>query len=257
MWSCGDDGGAGNDANGSIDASGAIDGAAGPDAGPVTYGDMAVAMVEMGAHTNQLMEFRVVSAGDVLAARGVLDTLLPEDNDNHFTFRMPASVPSDATYRLDFFADLDGDRVYTTTPDDHAWRVAIPSNGNVPFLHNTNFQDIDLPPITQGEDFQIDFFGMGAHDMQLIELRVINTDTGQAVGHYRLTAASAVDFSFVIEGIIENGANYDVDFYADFNANGMYDAPPVDHAWRETGVGTASGLTITFNHNTTFTDIGF
>lgn len=260
-FGCGDDGGGdtADAATGSIDAAGgSIDATnGGPDAAPVSYGDLSVAMSDMAAHTTQLMEFRVVSDGDVLVARGLLDTLLPEGVNDEFTFLMPDSVPDDTDYRVDFYADLSMDRMYTTPPADHAWRLPIPSNGQVVFPHGVNFQDLDIPAITEAEDFQLNLSDMSSHDGQLIEVRVINTDSGQAVGHYRITALATSDFSLPIPGIIEDGANYQVDFYADVNDNDMYDAPPIDNAWRRTGVGTSSGLTITFARDDTFTDIEF
>jgi len=58
----------------------------------------------------------------------------------------------------------------------------------------------------------------------------------------------------MFEGVIP-GNSYDVDFFADHNKNGKYDAPSVDHAWRLT-VDTLVGDTIVpFAHNTSFTDI--
>jgi hypothetical protein len=51
-------------------------------------------------------------------------------------------------------------------------------------------------------------------------------------------------------------SSYNIDFYADFNENGMYDVPPTDHAWRIVLDDVNGDTTISFVHNTTFTDIG-
>jgi len=55
--------------------------------------------------------------------------------------------------------------------------------------------------------------------------------------------------------VIQPGRSYVADFYSDHNSNGVYDAPPVDHAWRmETGEAMGD-VNVDFEHNTNFTDI--
>jgi hypothetical protein len=61
-------------------------------------------------------------------------------------------------------------------------------------------------------------------------------------------------FSLSVPGI-EAGKSYHVDFWADFNENGMYDTPPTDHAWRIELNDVTGDTTLTFIHNTDFTDI--
>ncbi len=212
-------------------------------------------MTGMTPHLNQLMEFRIVSASNQLAFMGILDTL-PAVTYNYV---MPSSIVN-GSYRLDFFADLSGDRLYEPPPVDHAWSVMIPTPGDqiIAFAHNTNFTDISMPTITPlGTDFTLQATAMTPHLGQLFELRVIIASTGQVVGRYVLTSVPAADFSVTVPMVIEDLTNYQIDFYADFNGNGHYDPPPTDHAWRLTGVGAPTGLTLQFAHNTTFTDVGF
>ena len=54
---------------------------------------------------------------------------------------------------------------------------------------------------------------------------------------------------------IKPGLSYNIDFYADHNKNGVYNAPPTDHAWRLPLNTVKSDTIINFVHNTTFTDI--
>lgn len=212
----------------------------------------------MNPHVGQLMEFRIVSAANQLAFRGVLDTL-PGVTYNYI---MPKTIP-DGDFHLDFFADLNMNRMYDppvgTAYADHQWRLTIPTPGDqvLAFAHNTNFTDISMPATTPiGGDFT--FMGTGfPHVGKLFELRVIIASTGQVVGRYVLSSIPAMDFNVAIAGVIANGTQYNIDFYADANGNGHYDAPPADHAWRVNTTGTATGLTLTFAHNTTFTDVGF
>jgi hypothetical protein len=211
-------------------------------------------------HIGKLMEFRIVSNGsNQLAFRGMLDTL-PTAAYNYI---MPKSVP-DGDYRLDFYADSSSNGMYDppvgTTYADHQWSLTIPSPGDqvLPFAHNTNFTNISVPATTPiGGDFT--FQGTGfPHIGKLFELRVIIASTGQVVGRYVLTSIATADFNVTVAGVIANGTQYNIDFYADANGNGHYDPPPADHAWRVTATGTATGLVVPFAHNTTsFTDVGF
>lgn len=206
----------------------------------------------MTPHIDQLVEFRIVDTFDVLAARAILDPLPGAAG----TLVMPKGVPA-GIFRLDFFADFNQNQTYNVPPTDHAWRVDIPSTGTVSFTHNVSFTDISMPAVTQGSTFQLNATGFTPHLTQLLELRVIEMASGTTVGQYRLGSVPAADFSLTLLGIIENGKMYQIDFYADLNGNGSYDAPPADHAWRVTQAGTASGLTLNFPHNVTFTDIGY
>jgi hypothetical protein len=216
---------------------------------------LAVSLTGMNPHADQLTVFSVVSDNDDLVSRVVVDPLTL--TSGAFSFAVPSAVP-DGAHRLDFFADLSGNRQYNAPPADHAWREQLPSTGTaaVTFTHNTSFTDISTPSIAEGGDFTINLSLMNPHVGQLFELRVIDSATGRTVGQYRLETLAAAE-SLEIPGIIVNGRDYRVDFYADLNRDGSYDAPPTDHAWRRTGTGTASGLAVDFTHDTQFTDIDF
>ncbi len=203
-------------------------------------------------HINQLTEISVISGSNVLAARAILDPLTDADFDLVMRRAVPAGV-----YRLDFFSDFNNNRSYDAPPTDHAWRLDLPATGvaDLTFVHNTNFTDISSPAVTQAGDFTLNFTGMTPHLGQLLELRVIREATNETVGMYRLGAITLPAFTITIPGIIGVGIDYRVDFWADFNNNKLCDAPPTDHAWRLTGTGGPTGLTMSFNHNTNFTNV--
>ena len=219
---------------------------------PPEFRDLSLTLNSMNPHVGQRIEFRIVSDAGDLASRVFVDPL-PGPN---YVLNVPKSVEEGA-HRLDFFADHNGNGGYDAPPTDHAWRIALGASGSLEpsFTHNTSFTDIGTP--SGMGDFSLELTGMTPHVGQLFELRVKDTESGQTVGQYRLGAVAGPDFTLDIPGIIEMERSYTVDFYADLNGDGEYDAPPTDHAWRETGMGTASGLTIAFTHATNFTDIAF
>lgn len=217
--------------------------------------NMTLHLQDMSPHVGQLVELRVVSSGNQLQAQVILDPL-PSAQTNMV---VKSSVP-EGTHRLDFFADLNMDDSYDPPPEDHAWRLDLPATGEVEvtFSHNTDFTDIDQPSYSVlGSEFRLDLFGFNPHVGQLFGMKVIHTESGRTVGQYRLDVIPNHDFDIEIRDIIQSGAQYQIDFYADLNRNGTYDAPPIDHAWRVMATGMAEGLDVSFTHNTAFTDIDF
>ncbi len=97
---------------------------------------------------------------------------------------------------------------------------------------------------------------MNPHLGQLLELRVIQSSSGNEIDRCRVEYISQADFRVNVPGI-RLGEDYRVDFYADANQNHLYDAPPADHAWQLTFTSTNGDQTLEFNHNTNFTDIAW
>lgn len=158
------------------------------------------------------------------------------------------------SYYVDFFADFNNNGLYDSPPTDHAWRMELDNalgNDQLNFAHNTNFTDIDWKYL-----FTFNFTGMTPHVGQLLEVRVEDNVTAKEVGRTRIEFISSADFSVEIPGL-ELNKEYKVQFYADFNKDGTYNAPPADHAWEMNVESTDGDVTSSFSHNTNFTDIGW
>ncbi len=100
----------------------------------------------------------------------------------------------------------------------------------------------------------LNFENMDPHVGQMLELRVVDKATGLEVGRARIASIAQANFSLELYVLKEN-QSYQIDFYADFNQNGQYDAPPTDHAWRLQVDNAQQDVSLTFSHNTNFTDI--
>ena len=98
----------------------------------------------------------------------------------------------------------------------------------------------------------VNFTGMTPHVGQTLWLEVVEKNTGKEVE--RKKQIVSVNFSVNISGI-EKDHSYFVNFYADHNKNGKYDAPPVDHAWRLELNNVTGNSVLDFAHNTSFTNI--
>ncbi len=127
---------------------------------------------------------------------------------------------------------------------------------------------------TQGvHGLTVNFTGFTPHLGQMFALRVVKVDsvladttvtdtllidsltTALTVADTIITALDSADFSVMFDSLLADSASYRVQFFADFNSNSRYDAPPLDHAWQLTLMDLTADTTLTFAHNTQFTDI--
>lgn len=156
-------------------------------------------------------------------------------------------------YNIDFFADQNGNG-YDYPTSDHTWRIELDNaagNDVVDFSHNTNFVDIEWPNL-----LTINFSNMTPHIGQLLELRVEDDLTSNEVGRTRIEFIPSAEFTLEIPGI-EMAKEYTIEIYADLNKNGVYDAPPTDHAWEAKFENTTGDFSVDFSHNTNFKDVGW
>jgi hypothetical protein len=112
-----------------------------------------------------------------------------------------------------------------------------------------------LTPLAFGQHkLTLEFKGMTPHVGQQLEIRVLDTADGREVGQARVDSIPGAEFSVDLY-VLKDGHSYQIDFYADHNGNGQYDPPSTDHAWRLELDDADGDETLTFTHNTTFTDI--
>jgi hypothetical protein len=163
-----------------------------------------------------------------------------------------AGLKLNTEYKVQFYADLNGNGLYDSPPTDHAWEITFTNTtGNVAlnFSHNATFTDINWKYL-----LTFNLTSMSPHVGQYFQLRVVRQDNQVEIGRYTLPQILVPNFSVYIPGI-ELGHSYNTDFYADLSGNNFYDAPPVDHAWRLSFTSSNGDVTQNFTHNTTFTDI--
>ena len=95
--------------------------------------------------------------------------------------------------------------------------------------------------------------GFGPHDGQTISAAVVDDMTDEVLA---TDSAAVTDgtFSFTFTEVISDAGTYRVDYYADFNDNGVCDAPPDDHVWSVPVSDTMGGdVTVEVDHTTDFT----
>lgn len=199
-------------------------------------------------HIGQRFALRVVNKA---TSREVGRVTIPSVQSANFSVTVPG-ILAGQSYRVDFYADLNGNGRYDTPPTDHAWRIDLDNVTNDTvreFTHNTNFTAISWL-----YEFTLDAQNMTPHLGQFFAIRVVDATTNAEVGRTTLERVPTANFKLSIPGI-QIGKTYRVDFYADHNRNARYDAPPTDHAWRQEITPQRGNLSLAFLHNTTFTDI--
>lgn len=168
-----------------------------------------------------------------------------------FTVKVPG-IEAGKSYYVNFWADHNKNGIYDGTPTDHAWQLTannVTGNTTLNFAHNTNFTNIDWK-----YKLTVHFTGMVPHVGEKLTLYLRQMDTGDYKDTVVVDTIPDPTFDVASYKIIP-GLSYDIDFYADHNKNGQYDAPPVDHAWRIMLNNVKGDTIINFAHNTNFTDI--
>ncbi len=202
----------------------------------------------MNPHVGQRFALRVINKAN---SREVGRVTIPALQTANFSVSVPGIVAGQS-YRVDFYADFNGNGRYDTPPTDHAWRIDVDNVTNDTvreFTHNTDFS-----AITWVYQFTLDAQNMTPHVGQLFEMRIVDAVTNTEIGRASLERVPAANFKLSIPGL-QLGRRYIVDFYADHNRNTYYDAPPTDHAWRQEITPQTGNLSLAFVHNTTFTNI--
>jgi hypothetical protein len=200
--------------------------------------------------TLELQVKDVASVPFEIIARAVIVDLPVEH-----AFIMPNALPP-GDYRVDLYIDDNGDGSYQS--GEPAWSRPVDPDGVFGFAPDEALVDISDPPSTGAEDFILRLSGFNPHTTgnQAFELAVVHASDRRSVGYYLVPSIAATSFDTGIPGIVVPGEAYDIDFFVDFNQNGGYDAPPVDHTWRIAGEpATASGIDASFPHVFEFQDV--
>ncbi len=100
----------------------------------------------------------------------------------------------------------------------------------------------------------VNFTGMTPHIGQTFTFYVKHAVTGLYKDTILIARIPGATFQIASDQIVK-GESYFLDFFADLNMSGEYDAPPTDHAWRIELNDVAGDTTLTFTHNVNFTDI--
>lgn len=217
---------------------------------PGQFQDFRFSVRAMTSHVNELFEFRIIDANNIVQCRGIVSPLGGPD----VALVAPSAIPKvNGPYRLDFYADHDNSGGYDgPDPKDHSWRLdpladfpaddGNPGTVTVVYDHNRSFTDINEfprgkvnPPTDTNVGAKLKFSGMGEFVGKMLNVRVLETGTGHLAGMYRVGKIGVADFELAIPGIIDAGVDYQVDVYVDANGNGTYESPANpggDKGWR-------------------------
>lgn len=100
----------------------------------------------------------------------------------------------------------------------------------------------------------VNFTGMNPHLGETLWLAVIEQSTMTEVARVKKTIETSFSLEF---DVLRAGKSYNVDLFSDDNANGKYDVPPTDHAWRLQVNNVTGNTSVDFSHDTNFTDIAW
>ncbi len=205
----------------------------------------------MTPHLNKKFELRVVDKSNRKEVFRYKDESIANAD---FNVQLQ-NIQAGHSYWIDFYSDHNGNGKYDAPPVDHAWRLELNNTAGgeiIPFAHNTNFTDIKWKYL-----LTINFTGMTPYIGQLMEIRVEDDSTKTEVGRTRIENVESDNFTLEMPFLLNGRKNYRIQFYADFNKNGLYDAPPTDHAYEIHLINNAADTVLNFSHNTDFSDINW
>jgi hypothetical protein len=207
----------------------------------------------------------LVTPDHILRARALLDPLAANDGADADVV-LPLAIPAGdvpaagepSPLHLEVFGDKNGDRMYTPDGSDHDWVIDLPGDGKIVYPHDSDFTRLVPRPASIGGDFQMHFNGMSVHLGKMLEVMVIESDSGRTVGLYRLQSIPGDGFDISIPGIIDvGGVVYRIEFYVDANGNLQYDGLPTDHTWVRFSESNDQGLSVDFTHGTDFKELTY
>ncbi|MDP3916312.1 MAG: plastocyanin/azurin family copper-binding protein [Bacteroidota bacterium] len=206
---------------------------------------LTVNFTAMNPHIGQTLWLAVIDKATMMEIGRVKTTA-----SQTFSIEVPG-IEVGKSYWVNFFADHNKNGVYNTPPTDHAWQRSLDNvtgNSIIDFVHNTTFTNIDWKT-----KLTLRFTAMTPHVSQKLTL-FVRDKMGMDMDNVVVASVAGPNFD-VLSWAIKPGMSYNLDFYADHNKNGVYNAPPADHAWRISLDNVKSDTIVSFVHNTAFTDI--
>jgi hypothetical protein len=110
--------------------------------------------------------------------------------------------------------------------------------------------------VAEAMSLYINFINFTVHMGDLFQVRVEVSSTGEQVAFGELASIPGASFEFSFPHALDRGESYDIEFWTDYNQNGIYDPPPTDHAWRTTLNEISDNQLATLTHSTNWVDIG-
>lgn len=183
------------------------------------------------------------------------------DDAGLFGFQWPDLLREDEAYTVDFYADVNDSDGCDAPPTDHMWREVIPpvtADVEIDWEHSGDWVDVCATFGGYGDPPLHDLAftaSLAPHANQQVTAAVV--DVASATVKTTRTETVSAEGALVMSWarILEPGADYTLDFFADVDGDGLCDTPPDDHAWRLAIDDAAGDVVLEFAHTTDFTDV--
>jgi hypothetical protein len=226
------------------------------------YASLHFSVVDMQSHVKSYFELRMIDGNNKTQFIAIAD---PFSDDPQATFNIPhvAFKRKLATYRLDFFGDMNGNKKYNfgnvyddagaiTDLGDHSWRLKSLDKDNnqvtrrkgliseleIRYIHQSMYDEL-VPALVQAEQGQpitIDLAGLENYQNRLLQLRVgTSGGEGHTIGLFRASRVKEPTLKVVLPDVLYEFQPYEIEVYVDANNNGRYDNPAEgegDLGWR-------------------------
>lgn len=202
-------------------------------------------------HAGQTIYAALVSSGG-----SVLERAQAVVTGSSYEIAFAGALETGASYRIDYYADHDGDGRCSAPPADHVWQTAVPSVTDDVVIEDPH--DAAFAPAACGS-FPVNTFDLtlggtnyAPHDGQTVRAALLDEATARVVATAETTVSGGV-LAISMPGELVEGRAYRLEYYADHNSNGTCDAPPADHVWRQAIPAVTGDVTIERAHAPDFT----
>ncbi|HLO59707.1 MAG TPA: LamG-like jellyroll fold domain-containing protein [Bacteroidales bacterium] len=179
---------------------------------------------------------------------GQLDTTATYTFTDDFASIAPIGIGwLSAGQQYHFEGYLDELALYNTAIDTSLFRAHFNNGAGKAYCQ------VAPEPATGPYALTVNFTGMTSVIDKPFSMYVINHNSKERLDSATLTFDTG-NFSVRFDSILA-GTAYDFDFWSDKNANGKYNAPPVDESWRVENIKLNSDSAINFAYSTNYTRI--
>ncbi len=172
------------------------------------------------------------------------------------THLIPRTVPTGMTA----IAQITTVDPAAAAPEMRTWELPVAAEG--PLTLAVAFSDPTtplgaMPPGSIDALFELQLSSFDSELGKTFQLRLVNA-SGRTVGQVRLDTIPDLSFRIGIPDSVVPAVRYEFLMYVDENADGAYQPPPVDHAWRAYATAPGlGGLSLPYAWTSAYQDVAF
>ncbi len=208
-----------------------------------------ISINDLSLYSERTLEYRLV---DNQINKEIFRGRVESINADVLNLKIP-KLALNKNYNLEYFIDIDNNGLYNNLVDKSWKNLFINSEGD----HTLQISANDSQSLLDWNYlFTLNMSAMQEYVLKILEMRIVDKLSGEEIGRINPYTILTDYFSVSLPNI-QQGKDYSADFFIDINGNGVYDAPPIDNAWRVEFMASSGNSFKNFKNNTSFVDINW